>query len=175
MPNYNYEVDRFTKAERQVLAALIQRGHWKKTTYCGSQSSGNQCILKSPRLINNPFHRKKGPLKLTPYQVQFIVVRGYLPKQDMSVPKNDRYELSHICGNRKCINISGRHIWVELHSKNVHRIDHHNQLVDRRNTEMRKRRLRRRNTGSKRGCSVISTLKATKADCDCYPRCFKNF
>ena len=175
MSNYSYPVQRFNRAERLFFRNKLQQHPWNKVAIIGPPNSKKHCIVTSGKLISNPFWRRKGPRKLKPYQAAFIVIRGYLPLNQPNSRNDDRFEMSHICGNKNCINVSGRHIKVERHKLNMKRISHHKLLIGRRKVEMRDRRRRKRITGSERGCSSITTMTCKQSECDCRPRCFKNF
>ena len=167
MPKYKYPIVPFTKGEIEVLRAKLSLRPWNQSTIIGR--AVNQCDLKSGKLISNPFWPQKGPQNLTPYQVAFLSKRGYLPFYDCSQPIQLRYELSHICGNHNCVNVA--HLKVETHGANLKRIPHHKLLVNRRKEELRARKSRRSSSGR----TTIPTMPCTKSECQCRPRCFKNF
>ena len=176
MSQYKYSIQRFSSSERSFFKNKLQQHPWNRVTIIGSPSnSKTHCIVTSSKQISNPFWRSKGPRKLKPHQAAFIVVRGYLPLNQSNTRKNEQFEMSHICGNNKCINVRGGHIKVDKHKFNMKRISHHKLLIGRRKVEMRNKRRRRRETRSNRGCSSIKAMTCKPSECDCRPRCFKNF
>ena len=185
MSKYQYQVTKFSSSERKWFEMTLQQSPWNKRSIRGPRRNlKKRCVVvDSNSSIPNKFYDRlqkgqyKGPPMVTPYQAQFIVVKGYLPFNEPKTPKMDQWELSHIGGNKKCINVEGGHVHVQKHRDNLIRIDHHRELTALRESKMKQRRDQMRSTGSNRGCSVIYTLTA-KLDypkCKCKPRCFKNF
>ena len=104
---------KYTANERKLLKACRRRftqiqKYGKKTNICERVRYVTGCE-NDDLAITNPFFKRyenvKGrnePKTLLPYQIEFLISKGYLPQNGM--------HLSHICGT-KCITVT--HIRVE--------------------------------------------------------------
>lgn len=168
----------YTRTQGKRLYQILRaRAGYKRRKTLRSRRKGD-CVLVTTSKIKNPFKDKgKKPDNLTPRQIIWIHRTGSLP--DNSAVTDTRYliEISHLCGNAKCIN--KKHLVLEKRYLNLLRDICHALCVKRHKAAVAQFRLKRKDKSvrSVRFTSVaeLQCIALSSPDCKCSPSCFKNF
>lgn len=177
---HSYPAFEFTKTEAKLLRQKLKKHPKYKTRTKIGPHLRKQCIViedqKSIR-IRNPFHSEgRGPERLNAKQIEFIWVHRHLPDNSEVTEQDFLIELSHVCGNKDCINSQGKHIKAEERWINLQRVDHHeamdddyDDLLSKQNNDKKNKRNFREST--KKNSSLVCQ---ECLGCTLEPTCFKN-